>query len=158
MNKPGRIKCLKDFIADNHLDFIGIQESKKETFPCSFLDSVNKNMVWNFVPADGTKGGILVGVKAQVIEVVSWQIHSFCAELILKNVKEELIWRLVVVYGPAYDELKLSFITELHSIMGNWLGPTLIGGDFNLVRSEKDKNNEIINFQHATTFNYFINH
>jgi hypothetical protein len=93
-----------------------------------------------------------------VIEVVSWQIHSFCAELILKNVKEELIWRLVVVYGPAYDELKLSFITELHSIMGNWLGPTLIGGDFNLVRSEKDKNNEIINFQHATTFNYFINH
>jgi hypothetical protein len=64
MNKPGRAKCLKYFIIDNHLDFVGIQESKKETFPPNFLDFVNKNMVWNFVPANGTRGGILVGIKA----------------------------------------------------------------------------------------------
>jgi hypothetical protein len=77
LNKPGRIKCLKEFILDNHLDFVGIQESKKESFPSDFLDSVNKNMVWNFVPASGTKEGILVGVKSHVIEVISWQKHVF---------------------------------------------------------------------------------
>jgi hypothetical protein len=32
------------------------------------------------------------------------------------------------------------------------------GGDFNLVRSQKEKNNGIINFQHANAFNDFINH
>jgi hypothetical protein len=33
-----------------------------------------------------------------------------------------------VVYGPAYDELKLEFISELHLVMGGWPGPTLLGG------------------------------
>jgi endonuclease/exonuclease/phosphatase (EEP) superfamily protein YafD len=60
-----------------------------------------------------------------------------------------------VVYGPAYEELKLNFISELHSVIGGWPGPTLLGGDFNLVRSQKEKSNEVINFQHV---NDFINH
>jgi hypothetical protein len=56
LNKPGSAKCLKDFIIDNHLYFVGTQESKKEAFPSSFLDSADKNMAWNFVATNGTKG------------------------------------------------------------------------------------------------------
>jgi hypothetical protein len=138
LNKPGRIKCLKEFILDNHLDFVGIQESKKESFPSDFLDSVNKKKVWNFVPASGTKEGILVGVKSHVIEVISWQ-SMFFAELVLKNIKETFSWRLIVVYGPAYDEQNLSFVGELHFVIGNWLGPTHMGGEFHLVRTQKEK-------------------
>jgi hypothetical protein len=63
LNKPGRTRCLSDFISSNHLDFVGIQESKKESFTSHFLDSVNKNMLWNFVPAEGTKGGYLLVLK-----------------------------------------------------------------------------------------------
>jgi hypothetical protein len=71
LNKPDRASCLKDFISDNNLDFVGVQESKKENIRSLFLDSVSKDMVWNYVPAEGTKGGILVGVKSQIIEVTS---------------------------------------------------------------------------------------
>lgn len=41
-------------------------------------------------------------------------------------------WKFIVVYGPAFDEQKASFLEELEAVMGSWQGPLLIGGDFNL--------------------------
>jgi hypothetical protein len=55
-------------------------------------------------------------------------MFNFCAVVTLKNINDELIWRLIVIYKPAYDEHKLDFINELHCVMGDWLGPFLIGG------------------------------
>jgi hypothetical protein len=98
----------------------------------------------------------VLGVK--LLKLLAGRNMIFCAELVLKNIKEVFTWRLVVVYGLAYDEQKLSFIAELHSVMGEWLGPTLLGGDFNLIRTLKEKNNGIVNFQQVNAFNDFINH
>jgi hypothetical protein len=44
MNKNGRFKCLNDFIKDNNLDFVGIQETKKEVLTDSSLEHINKDM------------------------------------------------------------------------------------------------------------------
>jgi hypothetical protein len=41
----------------------------------------------------------------------------------------------------------------MHMVMGQWQGPTLVLGDFNLVRSCKEKSNGAINFAHANMFN-----
>jgi hypothetical protein len=38
------------------------------------------------------------------------------------------------------------FLSELDGILLNWHGPTLIGGDFNLVRNQKEKSNGVVNF------------
>jgi hypothetical protein len=62
----------------------------------------------------------------------------------------------VVVYGSSYEEKKLEFNTELHSVMSDRQGPTLIGGDFNQVRSQSDKSNGVINYGHAPAFNNWI--
>jgi hypothetical protein len=50
------------------------------------------------------------------------------------------------VYGSPYEESKVEFIDELHLIMGLLGGSTLLGGDFNLVRRQKEKNNDSVNF------------
>jgi endonuclease/exonuclease/phosphatase family metal-dependent hydrolase len=50
---------------------------------------------------------------------------------------------VITVYGSPYDETKIEFLTELHRVCGDWLGPTLIGGDFNLVRCHEEKSNGI---------------
>jgi hypothetical protein len=55
-------------------------------------------------------------------------MHKFCAELTLKVIRDGFIWRLIVVHGTAYDELKMDFINEMHGVLGGWQGPTLIGG------------------------------
>jgi exonuclease III len=63
MKKTGRNKCLGEFIRQNNLGIVGIQETKKEAFSAGSLESINKGMDLNYDPAKGTVGGILVGVK-----------------------------------------------------------------------------------------------
>jgi hypothetical protein len=56
MNKTGRVKCLADFIKGNSLDFVGIQETKKNNFSDGLLETISRNMCWNFIPARGGGG------------------------------------------------------------------------------------------------------
>jgi hypothetical protein len=93
----------------------------------AFLDSVSKGMNLSYIPAMGIKGGSLVGLKSQVFEVVSWQPFKLCAMVVVNNLRGNFIWKLIVVYGSAYDEHKLVFLEELHSVMGLWQGATLLG-------------------------------
>jgi hypothetical protein len=65
------IHCLNEFIISNRLDFVGIQETKKNKFDESLLNAISRDMAWNFIIAKGTAGGILVGFKNHVLEVVS---------------------------------------------------------------------------------------
>jgi hypothetical protein len=110
-------------------------------------------MCWNLLPAVGTAWGILVGIKNLMFDLVGWQCFQFCAAAIIKNQLDNLVWRVIVVYGSPYEEGKLEFLAELHEVMASWSGPTLIGGDFNLVRFQKEKSNDIINFIHSSAFN-----
>jgi endonuclease/exonuclease/phosphatase (EEP) superfamily protein YafD len=43
----------------------------------------------------------------------------------MRNYIDNSVWRLL----------------ELDSLLANWDGPTIIGGDFNIVITAKDKNN-----------------
>jgi hypothetical protein len=62
-----------------------------------------------------------------------------------------------VVYGSPYEELKVSFLDEMEMVMTRWQGPTLIGGDLNLVRNQGEKNNAVVNFNLVSIFNEWIN-
>jgi exonuclease III len=128
LNKSGRMKCLADFISSNKLDFVGIQETKKNSFTDGFLEAVSRNMTWHYVPAKGTAGGILVGLIDACFSILSCQDFQFGTAIMIKNNANNFIWRVVVIYGPAYEENKKEFIEELHLIMGSWNGPTLLGG------------------------------
>jgi exonuclease III len=71
----------------------------------------------------------------------------------LTNKKNNFTWKLIVVYGPAYENRKLDFLDELEHLMTSWQGPLLIGGDFNLVRFTSDKSNGQINHRWDDLFN-----
>lgn len=57
------------------------------------------------------------------------------------------------MYGSPYEDGKQAFLEELHSVMIVWQGPSVIGGDFNLVRFSSDKSNGVINHRCADSFN-----
>jgi hypothetical protein len=67
------VKCVTDFIQVNKLDFVALQETKKETFSNSFFEAVGKSFTWQFIPTLGTTGGILVGLRDMIFELVNWQ-------------------------------------------------------------------------------------
>jgi hypothetical protein len=62
-----------------------------------------------------------------------------------------------VVYSSPYEEGKLEFLQELENILANWDGPTVLGGDFNLITSAKEKSNGNIDQKWADLFQDWIN-
>jgi endonuclease/exonuclease/phosphatase family metal-dependent hydrolase len=60
------------------------------------------------------------------------------------------------VYGSLYEEGKQAFIDELYLVLVSWQGPTLIGGDFNLVRFAYEKSNGNINHKWVDAFNEWV--
>jgi hypothetical protein len=47
----------------NKLEFVGLQETKKVEFNANILGLIDIDMNWNYMPAVGTAGGILVDFK-----------------------------------------------------------------------------------------------
>lgn len=60
------------------------------------------------------------------------------------------------MYGSSYEEGKDSFISELYSLFIDCNIPTLVGGDFNLVRYNTDKNNGRVDHRWCDKFNAWI--
>lgn len=159
LNKPEKLKAVGQLIRDTHADLVGFSESKKDSFSnfqLSIIDHQN-NFSWHWLPANGTAGGVLVGIKQDLFDVVSVDILGFSVACLIKDKKTRITWRFIAVYGSAYDDFKLDFINELHNTMDAWVGPTIIGGDFNLVRSSEEKNTGVVNYHWVNLFNDWVN-
>ena len=98
--KRGKLQCITDFIKDNNLDFVSFQETKKESFEDSFLNYASGDFVWNYLPTEGTAGGILVGINERKFEALAWQKTKFYVSVMIKNCDTKLVWRFITVYGP----------------------------------------------------------
>lgn len=85
LNKRGKLQCITDFIVDTKLDFVSFQETKKESFEDSFLGYADKDFNWHYLPATGTKGGILVGLCSRKFEILAWQNSIYSVSAMIKN-------------------------------------------------------------------------
>jgi hypothetical protein len=66
---------------------------------------------------------ILVGISLDLFDIVKWDIFNYCVSVQIKAKKDTVIWRVIAVYGFAYEEHKLDFINELHNVYACWSGP-----------------------------------
>jgi hypothetical protein len=60
------------------------------------------------------------------------------------------------VYGPADHEKSGGFLLEIGEYCRSSVLPIIIGGDFNLIRSESDKSNGVGDRHLMNAFNCFI--
>ncbi|KAJ1293746.1 hypothetical protein BS78_01G092600 [Paspalum vaginatum] len=81
---------------------------------------------------------------------------EFYIKFHLCNKVDYFKWIPMAVYGPAQDEFKSAFLTELVRACQHNPPPTLIGGDFNILRSSKEKNNDRFNCRWPFLFNVVI--
>jgi hypothetical protein len=65
LGKAGRKQCIIKTIRKNAIDFIGIQETKSVAFSDKYLESLTsgRQLCWNWLPANGSAGGILLDVN-----------------------------------------------------------------------------------------------
>ena len=67
----------------------------------------------------------------------------FGASMVVLHRQLDLLWEVLVVYGPADHSLSALFLDEISDKIDPYTLPLLIGGDFNLLHSPSDKNNDI---------------
>lgn len=115
-----------------------------------------KVYAWNWIPASGHSGGILCGINLDRFDIISVEVGTFSIAAIVLEKKMNRKIKLVTVYGPAHDDKKELFLTEISNVCSHSY-PMLIGGDFNILRfsSEKNKNFKVNKF--SDMFNYIIN-
>lgn len=75
----------------------------------------------------------------------------------MKNKIDNFRWKVVVVYGSAYEEHKQEFLDELTNVSSSSSIPMLIGGDFNMVRETADRSAGNINTNWTNKFNDWVN-
>ncbi|KAG2610412.1 hypothetical protein PVAP13_4KG200001 [Panicum virgatum] len=101
----------------------------------------------------GDSGG---GVKDDILKVENWDKGEFYVGATLRNRVNNFRWNLYVIYGPAQHASSPCFLSELSLLGENSVLPYIIGGDFNLVRSQEDQSSGVANKKLMDAFNNYI--
>jgi exonuclease III len=151
-------RFLSDTSREQNLDFIALLETCKKGFSQHSLDNFSggRNFVWHWTAPHGRSGGILLGVNLDTMDIGSIDDGDFFIKFKLSDRKSDFKWVLVAVYGAAQPEFKESFLTELVQACTNEKLPLCLGGDFNIIRNSREKNNDRYDERWPFLFNELI--
>jgi hypothetical protein len=86
--------------------------------------------IWHCLSPKGRSGGIFLELKATSLDISMIVEGEFYIKFHLCNKLDNFKWILMVVYGPAQDNFKIVFLSELvRACQQNHL-PTIIGQRF----------------------------
>ena len=134
--QDGRRCQLIKYIRDEDVDIVGIQETIKQDFSIHELQVLSTHkFVWQWLPANGHSGGILLGVKEDTFEVEDMERGEFFVSMLLTHRRTALQWEVIIVYGPADHRRSATFLAELKAKVERCSTPLVVAGDFNLIQS-----------------------
>jgi hypothetical protein len=110
-----------------------------------------------FKPFEGASGGIITAWDDQILELIHHSIDAFSVTTTFSLRSEDLSFSVINVYGPCIHDQKTAFLASLELIFASLSGSVSIIGNFNLIRSPRDKSNGNFNSSEASLFNDFIN-
>lgn len=116
----------------------------------------NKDFSWIWSSARGHSGGMAVGVKIESLEIEDSSIDTYSICLLIRNRVTNFRFWLVNVYGPADHVDSEGFIQELSVFCEKEMLPFIIGGNFNLIRNNKERNHGQGDPRLMEMFNNFI--
>jgi hypothetical protein len=95
----------------------------------------------------------LCGIRKEKFDIVKVEENKFLLQVEVFDKKLRKNISLVMVYGPAHGERREVFLAELAETCAKIKNPTLIGGDFNILRFSKEKirNSSVINIRICLT-------
>jgi hypothetical protein len=135
--KKGMATKVKDLYIEYKTDFIGLQETLRKKYTDKFFRLIDpqQQFFWHWLPSKGKSGGILCGIKKENFDIVKVEEKSFSVSVEVKDKKLGKNLNLVIVYGPANEDGRDSFLAELAETCARSRIPTLIGEDFNILSS-----------------------
>ncbi|KAJ1265191.1 hypothetical protein BS78_08G060300, partial [Paspalum vaginatum] len=149
---------IAEAIRNHNLDFVAVMEiGKRDMSKSNFARlSGGADFVWHCFPPRGRSGCILLRINANVHDLNFVVEGEFYIKFHLYNKFDKFKWILKAVYGPAPEEFKSPFLSELVRAWQQNPLPTFIGGDFNIMRSSKEKNSNKYSNRWPFLFNAVI--
>jgi exonuclease III len=156
--RSGRRTLLKDYLRSHKIDIVILQETIKHDFTTAELNSldVGERFVLCWLAAQGHSGGMLVGCRDSMFEVGAINMGQFFISVQLMHRPTRNIFEMIGVYGPVDHGRSRLFLEELSDRILNSTRPLVVGGDFNLLRSAADNNNNNLNWPLIDRFNDYI--
>jgi len=90
------------------------------------------------LPAQGTRGGILVAWRDGSSNVEHYRVHRHSVSVLFQDHGQQPWW-FSGIYGPHEDAEKPAFLDELREVRSFCGGPWMLVGDFNMIYSSEDK-------------------
>lgn len=133
---------VQEHVMQEDLDIIAVQETIKQEFTDWELKEMagNKDFSWIWSTAVGHFGGLAVGVKTEILDIEDSISTKYFICLLLRNKTTNFRFWCINVYGPAKHEFSADFVQELSEFCETAVLPLVMGGDFNLIRNNKERN------------------
>jgi hypothetical protein len=125
-----KYRYISEAIRDHHLDFIAIMETGKQDMSGANLNRLSggADFAWHCLPPRGRSGGILLGINSLVLDLSVIVEGKFFVKFHQQNRQDDFKWILMAVYGPAQEDFKIAFLSELVRTCQQNPLPVLIGG------------------------------
>ena len=136
---------------------VGLQETIRQDFSIQELERLTPNkFTWQWLPAVGRSGGILMGVKDEKFEVEDMDRGEFFLSMTITDRTSHFCWEVIIVYGPADHSRSATFLTEMRAKVSRCHTPVVVAGDFNLIRSSEEKSSNLVDLPRMRAFNECI--
>jgi hypothetical protein len=104
------------------------------------------------MPAQGTRGGILVACSQEFYRLSEIDVRQFSVTATNTQMVDKEKWTLTTVYAPQIEMEKISLMDEIRALKQTAHERWLLLGDFNLIYMASDKNNSNINHRLMNRF------
>lgn len=151
LNNPAKRRAVQKAVQEFRCNVVCLQETKlshvnsslvREILGGSFGDS------FIFLPADGTKGGILLACNSDFdITNEPNAVGSYSITGTIRDKSNNEDWSISGVYGPQEEGEKILFLQELRQIQTVVQSRWLTLGDFNMIRRVDEKSSTNVNLR-----------
>jgi hypothetical protein len=141
LNNPQKRESVKHWLRSWKCDAVCLQETKLEVVDLQLVRSLwgSPYVDWDFLPAIGSAGGVLMIWDTRVLEKINSMVKTFSVSCHWKGVADGLEWVGSGLYGPTNDLLRRELWEELKSVYSRWNIPWVVFGDFNVIRFPSER-------------------
>lgn len=160
LNSAARCNTVHELMLDTKCNMACFQETKLQNMDDSlarFLGGYKLDR-FDFKPARGTKGGILLLWDSDTLNVQNVRVGRFSISADVTVIQSNTTFMLTGVYGPTRHRLKDAFLRHIRRLKPNSGESWLLLGDFNMIYRARDKSNGNINLARMTRFRLALDH
>jgi exonuclease III len=158
INSQGRWDDLSNKISESNCNILCLQETKRENFDSSYLKNFCPRRMNQFVfsPSVGNSGGLITIWNSSVFSgrLISKSFFQITMEFTCTFSLQKIY--ITNIYAPCSDDGRLEFTQWLNSLDSSEYELWMIMGDFNLIRSQADRNRPGGNVNNMMLFNSLI--